>query len=94
MWITGNLEEECYGHGGSNYGYTDSIYIDCCYTDHESLRKLLPLIFLSRYSMEQGNIIAGGSSETGVDNAGTLCLRYIIAVCELDQNWSVTHQID
>ncbi len=45
-------------------------------------------------SMEQGNIIAGGSSETGVDNAGTLCLRYIIAVCELDQNWSVTHQID
>ncbi len=45
-------------------------------------------------SMEQGNIIAGGSSETGVDNAGTLCLRYIIAVCELDRNWSVTHQID
>ncbi len=44
--------------------------------------------------MEQGNMIAGGSSETGVDNAGTLCLRYIIAVCELDQNWSVTHQID
>jgi len=31
--------------------------------------------------MEQGNIIAGGSSETGVDNAGTLCLRYISLQC-------------
>jgi len=36
--------------------------------------------------MEQGNIIAGGSSETRINNASTLCLQYIITVCELDQN--------
>lgn len=54
VWIISDLEEECYNHGGADYGYTIWNYINCSYTGHDPEEKFMPLLFLSRNQYRAG----------------------------------------